>query len=115
MVLPPEPLLPVPGEAQLKWHKAEYKMFIHFGMKTYYPSNNHKGDGKEDPQRFNPSLFDANQWVETAKSSGFDGIVFTTKHHDGFCNWPTKTTQHSVKLAPWKNGEGDIVKELVEA
>ena len=52
----PEPLLPVPGAAQLKWHKAEYRMFIHFGMKTFYPSSNHKGDGKEDPARFNPKL-----------------------------------------------------------
>ncbi|MDF7799842.1 alpha-L-fucosidase [Pontiellaceae bacterium B1224] len=114
-VLPPEPFLPVPGEAQLKWHKAEYKMFIHFGMKTFYPSQNHKGNGEEDPQRFNPVLFDANQWVETARIGGFDGIVFTTKHHDGFCNWPTKTTKHSVELAPWQNGEGDMVEELVAA
>ena len=114
-VLPPEPFLPVPGEAQLKWHQAEYKMFIHFGMKTFYPSNNHKGDGKEDPSRFNPRLYDADQWVEAAKVGGFDGIVLTTKHHDGFCNWPTQTTNHSVRSAPWKNGQGDIVKELVEA
>lgn len=111
----PEPFLPVPGEAQLEWHKAEYRMFIHFGMKTFYPSNHHKGNGKEDPAKFAPKDFDANQWVAAAKAGGFEGIVLTTKHHDGFCNWPTKTTKHSVRSAPWKNGQGDIVKELVEA
>lgn len=111
----PEPFLPVPGEAQLKWHKAEYRMFIHFGMKTFYPSSDHKGDGKEDPARFNPVDFDANQWVAAARAGGFEGIVLTTKHHDGFCNWPTQTTEHSVRSAPWKNGQGDIVGELVEA
>ncbi|QDU88536.1 Alpha-L-fucosidase [Pirellulimonas nuda] len=111
----PAPFLPVPGDAQLKWHKAEYRMFIHFGMKTFYPSSNHKGDGKEDPARFNPERFDANQWVAAAKAGGFEGIVLTTKHHDGFCNWPTQTTEHSVRASPWKNGQGDIVGELVEA
>lgn len=111
----PEPFLPVPGEAHLNWHKAEYRMFIHFGMKTFYPSNNHKGDGNEDPSKFNPEHFDADQWVAAAKAGGFEGIVLTTKHHDGFCNWPTETTQHSVRTAPWKGGQGDIVGELVEA
>lgn len=111
----PPPLLPVPNAAQLRWHQAEMIMFVHFGMKTFYPSGDHMGYGKEDPKRFNPAQFDANQWVAAAKAGGFKGIVLTTKHHDGFCNWRTDTTDHCVKSATWKNGEGDIVRELAEA
>lgn len=111
----PAPFKPVPSPAQMRWHKAEYKMFIHFGMKTFYPSGNHMGNGKEDPKKFNPEHYDANQWVEAAKAGGFEGIVLTTKHHDGFCNWPTKTTDHCVRSSSWKNGKGDIVRELVDA
>ncbi len=111
----PGPFYPVPVEAQLNWHKAEYIMFVHFGMKTFYPSTDHMGYGKEDPAKFNPVDFDARQWVKTAKAGGFKGIVITTKHHDGFCNWQTQTTDHSVKSSPWKNGEGDIIRELAEA
>lgn len=114
-VEPPAPFLPVPNPAQLRWHRAEYIMFAHFGMKTFYPSSNHMGNGKEDPKKFNPVKFDARQWVAAAKAGGFKGIVLTSKHHDGFCNWRTDTTDHSVKSSPWKNGEGDIVKELAEA
>ncbi|WP_223552342.1 alpha-L-fucosidase, partial [Aestuariivivens sp. NBU2969] len=115
MVKAPKAFLPIPNKAQLNWHKAEYIMFVHFGMKTFYPSDDHMGYGKEDPEKFNPVNFDAKQWVEAAKMAGFKGIVLTTKHHDGFCNWQTKTTDHCVKSSPWKNGKGDVVKELIEA
>jgi alpha-L-fucosidase len=111
----PAPLLPVPNPAQLNWHKAEYIMFAHFGMKTFYPSGDHMGYGKEDPQRFNPVKFDADQWVAAAKAGGFKGIVLTIKHHDGFCNWPTETTPHCVKSSPWRDGRGDVVGDLVKA
>lgn len=111
----PAPFAPLPNPAQLRWHKAEYIMFAHFGMKTYYPTSNHMGDGLESAGKFNPVKFDANQWVDAAKAGGFKGIILTTKHHDGFCNWPTDTTTHSVKTSPWKNGKGDIVRELAEA
>ncbi|MEA1876849.1 MAG: alpha-L-fucosidase [Bacteroidota bacterium] len=111
----PEPFLPVPNQAQLNWHKAEYIMFIHFGMKTFYPSSDHMGYGKEDPEQFNPINFDAMQWVNAAKAGGFKGIVLTTKHHDGFCNWQTETTDHCVSSSLWKDGKGDIIKELIEA
>jgi alpha-L-fucosidase len=111
----PEPFLPVPNNAQLNWHKAEYIMFVHFGMKTFYPSDDHMGYGKEEPKRFNPEKFDARQWVEAAKAGGFKGIVLTAKHHDGFCNWQTETTNHSVRSSSWKEGKGDIIKELIEA
>ncbi len=111
----PEPFLPVPNKAQLNWHKAEYIMFVHFGMKTFYPSDDHMGYGKEDPEKFNPVKFDARQWVRAAKAGGFKGIVLTAKHHDGFCNWQTETTNHSVGSSSWKEGEGDIIRELAEA
>lgn len=114
-VQPPGAFLPVPNTAQLNWHKAEYIMFVHFGMKTFYPSDDHMGYGKENPQDFNPVKFDANQWVEAAKAGGFKGIVLTTKHHDGFCNWQSEITPHNVKASPWKDGKGDIIKELAEA
>jgi len=114
-VTAPAPLLPVPNEAQMRWHKAEYIMFAHYGMKTFHPSGNHMGSGDEDPKTYNPAKSDVSQWVEAAKAGGFKGIVLTTKHHDGFCNWRTDTTDHSVKKAAWKNGEGDVVKELTEA
>jgi alpha-L-fucosidase len=111
----PEPFLPVPNNAQLNWHKAEYIMFVHFGMKTFYPSADHMGYGKEDPKKFNPAKFDASQWVKAAKTGGFKGIVLTAKHHDGFCNWQSETTSHSVKSSLWKEGKGDIIRELSEA
>jgi len=111
----PLPFLPVPNEAQLNWHKAEYIMFVHFGMKTFYPSDDHMGYGQEDPARFNPVDFDARQWVQAAKTGGFKGIVLTAKHHDGFCNWQTKTTSHSLASSPWKDGQGDIIRELSKA
>ncbi|MCU7552542.1 alpha-L-fucosidase [Chitinophagaceae bacterium LB-8] len=111
----PAPFFPIPNTAQLRWHKAEYLMFVHFGMKTFYPSEDHMGYGMEDPQRFLPARFDARQWTAAAKAGGFNGIVLTSKHHDGFCNWQTQTTSHSVKASPWKNGKGDVVKEVADA
>ncbi len=111
----PAPYLPIPNAAQMRWHKAEQLMFVHFGMKTFYPSNDHMGHGDEDPQKFFPSKFDADQWVSAARTGGFKGIVITSKHHDGFCNWQTQTTDHGVKASAWKNGKGDIVKEVSDA
>lgn len=111
----PDPFFPIPNNAQLNWHKAEYIMFVHFGMKTFYPSDDHMGYGKEDPKKFNPVKFDAKQWAKAAKMGGFKGIVLTAKHHDGFCNWQTETTSHSVRSSPWKEGQGDIIKELATA
>jgi alpha-L-fucosidase len=111
----PAPFPPVPNPAQLAWHRAEYRMFVHFGMKTFYPSKIHMGTGLEDPRRFNPRHFDADQWVAAAKGGGFEGLVLVAKHHDGFCNWQTDTTDHCVKSSPWKNGRGDVVREVAEA
>jgi len=111
----PKPFLPIPNAAQLRWHQAEYLMFVHFGMKTFYPSDDHMGYGAEDPNRFNPVHFNAAQWTAAAKAGGFKGIVITSKHHDGFCNWPTNTNHHNVSYAPWKNGKGDVMKEVADA
>lgn len=114
-VNPPEPIYPIPSKIQLDWQMEEMLMFVHFGIKTFYPSDNHMGAGTEDPNKFNPINFDAKQWVKAAKAGGFKGIVFTTKHHDGFCNWQSNTTDHCLKSSGWKDGKGDIVKELADA
>ena len=99
----------------MDWHKAEYRMLCCFGLKTYYPSDDHMSYGKDDPKAFNPSKFDPNQWVETVKAGGFDGLVLTLKHHEGFAIWQTGTTDYSVKGIPWKDGKGDILRDVAEA
>lgn len=111
----PAPYLPIPNPAQLNWHKAEYIMFVHFGMKTFYPNNDHMGYGDEDPNKFNPTKFNTDQWVKAAKAGGFKGIVLTTKHHDGFANWQTETTTHSVAASKWSDGKGDVVRDLANS
>lgn len=109
----PEPVGPVPSQRQLDWHELEYYGFVHFNMNTF--TNMEWGEGGEDPETFNPTQFDARQWAKVAKDAGMKGIIITAKHHDGFCLWQTETTEHSVKNSPWKNGNGDVIKELAEA
>jgi len=102
-----------PSRSQLAWQDAELGMFFHFGVNTF--SDREWGDGKESPASFNPTALDARQWVRAAQSAGCKYVVLTAKHHDGFCLWPTRTTDHSVKSSPWRGGEGDVVRELADA
>lgn len=112
-VPPPAPLYPLPSEKQMGWHEMEMNAFIHFTTNTF--TGLEWGYGNEGETIFNPSALNATQWIKTLKAAGFKGVILTCKHHDGFCIWPSKYTAHSVKNSPWKNGEGDVVKDVSAA
>ncbi len=103
----------VPSERQKKFMADPFYAFVHFSPNTY--TGKEWGDGKEDPAIFNPVNLNCDEWVRAIKSAGMTGMVLTAKHHDGFCLWPSKYTEHSVKNSPWKNGKGDVVREAAEA
>ncbi len=103
----------VPAQRQLDWFDMGMYLFVHFTVNTY--TNLEWGLGNEDPAIFNPTELDCDQWVEAAKKAGAKGLILTAKHHDGFCLWPTKYTEHCVRNSPWKDGKGDVVKEAAEA
>ncbi len=103
----------VPSKRQLEWFDTEFYAFVHFSPNTY--TDREWGLGNEDPKIFNPINFDPDQWTSAVKSAGMKGIVITAKHHDGFCLWPSKYTEHSIKNSPYMDGKGDIVGSLADA
>lgn len=109
----PKPHGVVPTPSQVKWQRMEFYGFIHFGLNTF--TGREWGYGDEKPEIFNPTEFNASDIVSTFKKGGMKGMIYTAKHHDGFCAWPTKSTDHNITKAPWKNGKGDVVKEFALA
>lgn len=104
---------PTPTKQQLAWHEKEFYLFMHFGPNTF--TNLEWGKGSEDPNVFNPTAIDCNQWASIARASGAKGIIITAKHHDGFSLWPSKFSKHTVRESKWMNGKGDVIKMLSEA
>ena len=104
---------PVPTPAQLAWQRDELALFLHFGVNTF--TDREWGDGKEDPQIFAPAALDAGQWARAAKAAGFRMMILTAKHHDGFCLWPSSVTKHTVAASAFRGGNGDVVREFVDA
>jgi alpha-L-fucosidase len=104
---------PLPTPSQLAWQRDELALFLHFGVNTF--TDREWGEGTEDPAIFAPAALDARQWARAAKNAGFRTLVLTAKHHDGFCLWPSATTRHSVASSPWRGGQGDVVREFVDA
>ena len=109
----PAPCGPVPSENQMRWQEMEYYAFIHLSTNTF--TDQEWGYGEDDPKIFNPVNLDCRQWARVCKEAGMKGIILTAKHHSGFCLWPSKYTEYSVKNSSWRGGKGDIVRDLANA
>jgi alpha-L-fucosidase len=112
-VTEPPPHGALPSPQQLAWHERELYAFVHFNMNTF--TGVEWGHGRETPSRFDPSQLDCRQWCALFKECGLTGVILTAKHHDGFCLWPSRFTEHDVASSPWRDGQGDVVKELADA
>jgi len=110
---PPEAFGPTPSKQQLAWQELEYYAFVHFNINTF--TDREWGEGTESPALFNPTQLDCRQWARIAKAAGMKGIILTAKHHDGFCLWDSKYTEHDVGSSPWRNGKGDVLRDLAKA
>ncbi len=110
---PPPPCGATPTDQQVNWLRMEWYAFVHFSLNTY--TNKEWGYGDESPKLFNPTQFDADPIIRTFRDAGMTGMIYTAKHHDGWCAWPTKSTKHNITQSPWKNGKGDVVKEFASA
>ena len=108
-----EPFGAVPTPQQVEWQKMECNMFMHFGPNTF--TGVEWGSGKEKEEIFNPTAMDCAQWTQIAKAAGMKGVIITAKHHDGFCLWPNPVSNHTVAQSPWRDGKGDVLKDLSEA
>jgi alpha-L-fucosidase len=103
----------VPSTNQFAWQEMEFTAFAHFGMNTF--TDREWGEGTENPSLFNPTDFSASQWAQALKEAGMRMLIVTAKHHDGFCLWPSRYTEHSVKNSPWRGGKGDVIREVADA